>query len=43
VGLSLRPERLRRCRDIAKLPFKYGRADMVAGSGLDEPPRGPRR
>ena len=36
VGLSLRPERLRRYRDIAKLLFKYGRADMVTGSGLDE-------
>jgi ubiquinone biosynthesis protein len=36
VGLSLRPDRLKRYRDLALLLFKYGRADLVTRAGLDE-------
>jgi predicted unusual protein kinase regulating ubiquinone biosynthesis (AarF/ABC1/UbiB family) len=36
MGISLRPEHLKRYRDIAKLLFKYGRADLVNTAGLDE-------
>jgi ubiquinone biosynthesis protein len=38
MGLSLKPEHLRRYRDIAVLLLKYGRSDMVfsAGLGMDE-------
>jgi ubiquinone biosynthesis protein len=36
VGISLRPERLRRYKDIARLLFKYGRADLVSRAGLEE-------
>jgi predicted unusual protein kinase regulating ubiquinone biosynthesis (AarF/ABC1/UbiB family) len=36
VGLSLRPERLRRYKEIARILFKYGRSDLVARAGLDE-------
>jgi ubiquinone biosynthesis protein len=36
VGLSLRPERLKRYKDIARILFKYGRSDLVARAGLDE-------
>jgi ubiquinone biosynthesis protein len=36
MGISLRPERLRRYRDVARLLWKYGRSDLVRQSGLDE-------
>jgi predicted unusual protein kinase regulating ubiquinone biosynthesis (AarF/ABC1/UbiB family) len=36
VGISLRPDRLKRYRDLARLLFKYGRADLVTRAGLDE-------
>ena len=35
MGLSLKPEHLRRYRDVALLLIKYGRRDMVAVAGLD--------
>jgi hypothetical protein len=43
MGISLKPEHLKRCRDVAKLPLKYGRLDLVRHAGLDsvlvdEPP-----
>jgi len=34
MGLSLRPEHLRRYRDIAQLLLRYGRSDLVRSSGL---------
>jgi ubiquinone biosynthesis protein len=39
MGLSLKPEHLRRYRDMAVLLLKYGRSDMIfnAGIGMDEP------
>jgi ubiquinone biosynthesis protein len=39
MGLSLKPEHLRRYRDMAVLLLKYGRSDLVfnAGIGTDEP------
>ncbi len=36
VGLSLRPERVKRYRDVARLLFKYGRSDLVTRAGLEE-------
>jgi hypothetical protein len=36
VGISLRPDRLKRYRDLALLLFKYRRADLVTRAGLDE-------
>jgi ubiquinone biosynthesis protein len=36
VGLSLRPERLKRYKDVARLLFKYGKSDLVTRAGLDE-------
>ena len=36
MGISLRPEHVRRYRDIAKLLFKYGRTDLVRTAGLDD-------
>jgi ubiquinone biosynthesis protein len=35
VGLSLRPERLKRYKEIAQVLYKYGRADLVTRAGLD--------
>jgi len=35
MGLSLKPEHLRRYRDMAALLLKYGRSDMVFTAGLD--------
>jgi predicted unusual protein kinase regulating ubiquinone biosynthesis (AarF/ABC1/UbiB family) len=35
MGISLKPDHLRRYKDIARLFIKYGRSDLVAGSGLD--------
>jgi ubiquinone biosynthesis protein len=34
-GLSLKPDHLRRCRDIAALFVKYGRSDLLFRTGLD--------
>ena len=36
MGLSLKPEHLKRYRDIASLLWKYGRSDFVKRSGLEE-------
>ena len=36
MGPSLRPERLKRYREIARIRFKYGRSDLVARAGLDD-------
>ena len=36
MGISLRPDRLKRYRDLALILFKYGRADLVTRAGLDE-------
>ncbi|MDB5035750.1 MAG: hypothetical protein JWQ98_2991 [Chlorobi bacterium] len=36
MGISLKPEHLRRYRDIAKLFLKYGRSDLVKNSGLED-------
>src|SRR5256885_15688934 len=35
VSLSLRPERLKRYKDITLLLLKYGRSDLVKSAGLD--------
>ena len=35
MGISLRPEHLKRYKDIAMLLMKYGRADLVKSAGLD--------
>ena len=36
MGLSLKPEHLKRYRDIAALLMKYGRRDLVRHAGLEE-------
>jgi ubiquinone biosynthesis protein len=36
MGISLKPEHVKRYRDIAKLLFKYGRSDLVKTAGLDD-------
>jgi predicted unusual protein kinase regulating ubiquinone biosynthesis (AarF/ABC1/UbiB family) len=36
MGISLRPEHLKRYKDMALLLMKYGRADLVKQAGLDE-------
>src|SRR5215213_9671114 len=36
MGISLRPEHVKRYRDIAKLLFRYGRSDLVKSAGLDD-------
>jgi ubiquinone biosynthesis protein len=36
VAISLKPEHLKRYKDFARLLFKYGRNDLVKGSGLSE-------
>jgi predicted unusual protein kinase regulating ubiquinone biosynthesis (AarF/ABC1/UbiB family) len=36
MGLSLKPDHLRRYRDIAVLFFKYGRSDLLFRAGFDE-------
>lgn len=36
MGLSLKPQYLKRYKNIVKLFIKYGRADMLTGAGLDE-------
>ena len=35
MGISLKPEHLKRYKDIALLLVKYGRADLVKSAGLD--------
>ncbi|HKP75521.1 MAG TPA: AarF/ABC1/UbiB kinase family protein [Longimicrobiaceae bacterium] len=36
MGISLKPEHVKRYRDIARLLFKYGRSDLVNTAGLDD-------
>jgi ubiquinone biosynthesis protein len=36
MGLSLQADHLKRYKDIAQLFMKYGRGDLVKGSGLDD-------
>src|SRR5438128_9152321 len=36
MGISLKPEHLKRYRDIAWLLAKYGRSDLVKQAGLEE-------
>lgn len=36
MGISLKPEYLKRYKDIAVLLMKYGRTDLVKSAGLDE-------
>lgn len=36
MGLSLKPQYLKRYKNIAKLFMKYGRADMLTAAGLEE-------
>ena len=36
MGISLKPERLKRYKDVAMLLVKYGRSDLIRQSGLDE-------
>jgi ubiquinone biosynthesis protein len=35
MGLSLKPQHLKRYKDVALLLFKYGRMDLVKAAGLD--------
>jgi predicted unusual protein kinase regulating ubiquinone biosynthesis (AarF/ABC1/UbiB family) len=37
VGISLKPQHLKRYKDIALLLARYGRSDLVSQAGLDEP------
>jgi ubiquinone biosynthesis protein len=34
--VSLKPERLRRYKDVAKLLIKYGRSDLISAAGLED-------
>jgi len=36
MALSLKPEHLRRYKDMALLLVRYGRADLVRSAGLEE-------
>lgn len=36
MGMSLKPEHLKRYKDFAWLLFKYGRGDLVKHAGLSE-------
>ena len=36
MGISLKPEHLKRYRDLAALMMKYGRRDLVKSAGLEE-------
>lgn len=36
MGISLRPEHLKRYKDMAALMFKYGRSDLVKRAGLED-------
>jgi hypothetical protein len=35
MGITLKPEYLKRYKDIAMLLVKYGRTDLVTSTGLD--------
>ena len=35
MALSLRPEHLKRYRDLARLLMRYGRSDLVRSAGLE--------
>ncbi|HEX6910197.1 MAG TPA: AarF/ABC1/UbiB kinase family protein [Longimicrobium sp.] len=35
MGISLRPEHLKRYKDMARLAYKYGRSDLVRTTGLE--------
>jgi len=35
MGISLRPERLKRYKDVALLLIKYGRSDLISQAGLE--------
>lgn len=35
MGVSLKPERLRRYKDVALLLIKYGRSDLISDAGLE--------
>src|SRR5688572_22495660 len=43
MGLSLKPQHLKRYKDVARLLIKYGRSDLIPHAGLndlvDEPDR----
>jgi len=36
MGISLKPEHVKRYRDLAKLMLKYGRSDLVQTAGLED-------
>ena len=36
MGISLRPEHMKRYKDLAVLLVRYGRSDLVSQAGLDE-------
>ena len=36
MGVSLKPERLKRYKDVAKLLIKYGRSDLISQAGLED-------
>ena len=36
MALSLKPQHVARYRDIARLFFRYGRGDLMRGSGIDD-------
>src|SRR5713226_9714879 len=36
MGISLKPEHLKRYKDIAALLIKYGRSDLIKATGLEE-------
>jgi len=36
MGISLKPERLKRYKDVAKLLIKYGRSDLISQAGLED-------
>lgn len=36
MGISLKPEHLKRYRDLARLMLKYGRSDLVQSAGLED-------
>jgi ubiquinone biosynthesis protein len=36
MGVSLKPERLKRYKDVAKLLIKYGRSDLISQAGLQD-------
>jgi ubiquinone biosynthesis protein len=36
VGVSLKPERLKRYKDVAMLLIKYGRSDLISQAGLED-------